>query len=95
MTVAAGCDRLLRPSMGSKGLRFESGRGLPVFPCSAAFSLSSLASRSVFGVHRASTAWDVERFAGPVRVEQLDRVRAAVAGEVAIVAVDHRRRSAL
>jgi hypothetical protein len=37
---------------------------------------------------------DVDAFGACVRVEELDRVVAAVAGEVAVVAVDHRQAGA-
>jgi len=48
-----------------------------------------LASDDAFSVHPASTAWTSEGSGAPY-LEQPDRVLATVAGEVAIVPVDHR-----
>jgi hypothetical protein len=50
------------------------------------------AAERVFDVHRASTAWTLALIR--VGVEELDGVFASVAGEVGVVAVDHRQAGA-
>jgi len=72
---------------GKEGVDGSSpSEGFALSPAQQAFSLSAKARRGGFSVHRAST--NVHR-GDAVAVEEADRVLAAVAGEVAVVAVDH------
>jgi hypothetical protein len=86
-TVATGCHRPPFRSHGKEGVDGSSpSEGFRLSPAQRLFPLSCWARFGLFGVHRAST--NVHR--GRVElVEQPDRVLAAVAGEVAVVAVDH------
>ena len=89
-TVAAGCDRL--PESGKEGVDGSSpSEGLRLLPAQRPFSLFPSAAEARVSVHRAST--NVHRGCVEV-VEQPDRVLASVAGEVAVVTIDHRKAGA-
>jgi hypothetical protein len=85
--VATGCDQL-RPGLdGKEGVDGSSPlEGYRLFPARRAIPLSGWAAGSRPSVHRAST--NIHR-GGVERVEQPDHVLASVAGEVAVVTVDH------
>jgi len=51
--------------------------------------LPGLTATCVFDVHRASTAWTSTLIR--VDIEEFDRVLSFVAGEVSVMAVDHRQ----
>jgi hypothetical protein len=72
---------------GKEGVDGSSpSEGFRLLPAQRRISLSSSAASSPISVHRASTSVHHGRVEV---VEQADRVLASIAGEVAVVAVDH------
>ena len=87
MSALALLAQLVEHLHGKEGVDGSSpSEGFALLPAQRPVPLSSSAASSFLSVHRAST--NVHRGRAEV-VEEADRVFSAVAGEVAVVAVDH------
>jgi hypothetical protein len=63
--------------------------GFSVLPAQSSLAFSGVTPTGCFGIHRPSTSVHGVELGCVQRVEELDRVLAFVAGEVAVGAVDH------